>query len=151
MEIIKKSNESRYENGVIYVIRSPNTRRVYIGSTCTTLCKRFYQHRIQFDSYLRGGKNFISSFDIIMAGNAYIELLEAYPCKTKQELTRREGELIRSDEEAVNLLKPGIKIIENKTNIKEDNEIDYKRLYEESEKKILELRAKLSELKRIIN
>ena len=70
MEIIKKSNENRYANGVIYVIRSPNTTRVYIGSTCTTLCKRFYQHKKEFDYYLQGGKSFISSFDIIMAGNA---------------------------------------------------------------------------------
>ena len=150
MEIIKKSNENRYANGVIYVIRSPNTTRVYIGSTCTTLCKRFYQHKKEFDYYVQGGKSFISSFDIIMAGNAYIELLEAYPCKTKQELLRREGELIRSDEEAVNLYKPRIKAIENKSNIIDKEEIDYRKLFEESEKKILELQIELNELKKII-
>ena len=74
--------------------------------------------------------------------------MEAYPCKTKQELLRREGELIRSDEEAVNLYKPRIKAIENKSNIIDKEEIDYRKLFEESEKKILELQIELNELKK---
>ena len=140
MEIIL--NENRYANGLIYTIRSPNTEKLYIGSTCTTLCKRFYQHKLKCNNYRRGGKLFLSSFEIIMRGDAYIELLEVYPCATKHELLRREGELIRSNEKAVNLMKP-IKDEPKTISITKEEEIDYKTLYENSEKIISELQAEL--------
>jgi hypothetical protein len=72
--------------GRIYSIRSPNTDKIYIGSTTMTLAKRIYQHKKRLNC---------SSIEIINMGDAYIELLENYECKDKNELHRREGELQR--------------------------------------------------------
>ena len=78
--------------GKIYVIRSPNTEKIYIGSTNEKyLCDRMYHHR--------SIKNSCSSKQIIEKGNAYIELLENYKYTTKDEMKRREGELIRLNKE----------------------------------------------------
>jgi len=76
---------NKYENAKIYAIRSPHTEKYYIGSTISSLSKRFHQHKCQ--------KN--TSQKIIMLGDAYIELLENFPCKSKDELRKREGEYLR--------------------------------------------------------
>jgi hypothetical protein len=39
--------------------------------------------------------NLTSSKEIINSGGAYIELIENYPCNSREELCKREGELIR--------------------------------------------------------
>jgi hypothetical protein len=74
-------------NGKIYTIRSPHTEKFYIGSTIQKyLSDRMYTHR---------KNNTSSSSEIIKLGDAYIELIENYKCNTKEELRKREGELIR--------------------------------------------------------
>ena len=85
----------RYANGKIYSIRSPQTDKYYIGSTCLELCKRLYKHRIGYKGYMNGKGNYMSSFDIIKLEDHYIELIEIFPCTTKAELEKREGELQR--------------------------------------------------------
>jgi len=82
---------NKYHNGKIYTIRSPHTDKYYIGSTCNTLSKRFSQHNCQFSS----------SKIIIDYGDAYIELLENFKCENKNELNKREGELIRLHKENI--------------------------------------------------
>jgi len=88
----KKNN---YENGKIYTIRSPQTDKYYIGSTCNPLYKRLGQHKIDYKKYIAGTCHNITSFEIIKLGDAYIELLENFKCNSKDELNKREGELIR--------------------------------------------------------
>jgi hypothetical protein len=91
--------ENRYENGKIYTIRSPNTDKYYIGSTCNTLSKRYYQHikRNQRNSRIDN----CTAWEITKLGDSYIELLENYPCKSRLELTKRENELIRENKDKV--------------------------------------------------
>jgi hypothetical protein len=84
-----------YKNGKIYTIRSYQTDQLYIGSTTQPLSKRLYKHVSDYKRYLKGEKNFITSFEIIKFDDAYIELLEEYPCENKMMLQKREGELIR--------------------------------------------------------
>ena len=84
-----------YKNGKIYTIRSFETDKYYIGSTTQSLSKRLSKHKNDYKVYLNGKFNNITSFEIIKYDDCYIELLEAYPCKSKDELTKREGELIR--------------------------------------------------------
>jgi hypothetical protein len=79
-------NINKYHNGKIYTIRSPHTNMFYIGSTCDLLCKRFWNHK---------SKRKYTSTIIIDYGDAYIELLENFKCENKNELNKREGELIR--------------------------------------------------------
>ena len=74
-----------FANGKIYAIRSHQTEQIYIGSTCQPLYKRFHQHK----------RKPCSSSQILQFEDAFIELLEEFPCVNKMQLNRREGELIR--------------------------------------------------------
>ena len=82
-----------YKNGKIYVIRSHQTDQVYIGSTTQSLAKRFSCHKSNY----KINKLDISSFEILKYDDAYIELIEEYPCDNKMMLNRREGEIIRQN------------------------------------------------------
>lgn len=84
-----------YKNGLIYTIRSPHTDNIYIGSTCQRLSKRLYAHRCNYKSHKDGAIKYMTSYKILEFGDEYIELLETYPCNSKIELHKREGELIR--------------------------------------------------------
>lgn len=75
-----------YKNSKIYTIRSPQTDKYYIGATTQPLSKRFHTHKQKLNCMSR---------EIIGLGNAYIELLEEYPCDTKEQLNAREGVLQR--------------------------------------------------------
>ena len=46
---------------------------------------------------------FNSSKKVIEEGRAYIELLEDFPCERKEQLRKREGELIRATANCVNI------------------------------------------------
>ena len=86
----------KYQRGKIYKIVSDDLPNVcYIGSTVQTLSNRLSGHRASYKSYLNGKASYTSSFELIKTGNAIIYLIQDYPCTTKNELERREGELIR--------------------------------------------------------
>ena len=76
-----------YKNGKIYQVWSPNTDKVYIGSTAQPLHKRFG------DEKKPSAKE--TCKQIIASGDARIELIEEYPCANKAELNRREGQVMR--------------------------------------------------------
>jgi len=84
-----------YQGGKIYTIRAPETNKYYIGSTAQTLPKRFSDHKAKFKLYQNGKHHNVTSFKILELQDTYIELLEIYPCNSKAELERREGQLIR--------------------------------------------------------
>ena len=86
---------NKYNNSMIYTIRSPHTDKFYIGSTTQKLCKRFANHKASYNSYLSNVGNHVSSYKIIELGDSYIELLEQINCDSKIQLEMREGELIR--------------------------------------------------------
>ena len=81
-----------YQNGKVYAIRSHQTDKIYIGSTIRSLAKRFYDHKASNKTHKKKCK----SSEILQYEDAYIELLENYPCNSKEELLKKEGELIRS-------------------------------------------------------
>ena len=86
-----------YQQGKIYQIWSPNTDKVYIGSTTQPLHKRLYEHT----KGLTGNK-YTYSRKVLECGNARIELIEEYPCAKKSELNRREGQVMRGYDNRVN-------------------------------------------------
>ena len=58
------------------------------------------EHRKFYKQYLEGKRNNYTSFDLFKkygVENCRIELEEAYPCNNKEELTAREGAIIRRD------------------------------------------------------
>lgn len=85
-----------YKNGKIYTIRSYQTDDIYIGSTTQTLTKRLSKHKQVFQSWKNEKYHYVSSFELMKYDDVYIELLELFPCSSKMELGRREGEMIRS-------------------------------------------------------
>lgn len=88
-----------YQKAKIYKIVSIETDVVYIGSTCSTLKKRFCSHKSAFKTdKIRIG----TVKDILKYSNACIELIEEYPCNTKRELLDREGEIIKQYPNCVN-------------------------------------------------
>ena len=85
--------DERYKRGKIYTIRCrDDDSLVYVGSTIQPLAKRIGLHRVASkkkpDLVLYKYVN--NDWD-----NWYIELYEVYPCNSKNELERREGEVIR--------------------------------------------------------
>ena len=85
-----------YQNGAIYSIRSYQTDDIYIGSTTIGLSARMAKHRDDYKHYLNGKSNYMTSYEILQYPDSYIELIENYPCETKQDLNKREGHYIRS-------------------------------------------------------
>ncbi len=83
-----------FSKGKIYIIRSHKTDDVYIGSTTQELSVRMAFHR--FNS------NTSTSKELVAHGDAYIELLELYPCANEPELLIREGFHIQENSNCVN-------------------------------------------------
>ena len=122
-----------YSNGKIYTIRSHQTNKYYIGSTrMNTLAQRLGKHRSNYKDYLKDNirNNYISSFDLLMYNDHYIELLEDYPCSSKEQLFKREGELQRQfKSEIVN------RIITGRTQLEYYNDnLEHFKAYRESHK-----------------
>ena len=84
-----------YANGKIYTIRSYLTDNIYIGSTTQSLTKRLSVHKANYKGFIAGNYRNTTSFEIIKFGDAYIELIEECPCENRNQLCKREGELIR--------------------------------------------------------
>lgn len=78
-----------YKNGKIYklVSRDPKIVDIYIGSTCTNLCKRIAFHR---ETALEAQNRKLYKFINGNWENWRIILIELYPCNSKQELLQRE-------------------------------------------------------------
>lgn len=79
-----------YSQGKIYKITSPNCDEIYIGSTVRSLNDRFLEHKKDCKT-----KN-NSSKIVIDKGDATIELIELFPCDSRTEIERREGEIQKS-------------------------------------------------------
>ena len=97
-----------YSHGKVYKISSPSCPElgVYIGSTVETLSRRIASHRSHFHRWQAGKNNFVTSFDILKAGDAVITLLEDVPCERKEQLLARERHWVEVTE-CVNRCLPG--------------------------------------------
>jgi len=128
-----------YLNGKIYELRSykkPNL--IYIGSTTQVLSERKRQHKNAYNRWLEGKGPYTSSFEIIELGNYYIELKERYSCNSKEELNRREGEIIRETENCVNKRIAGRTMKQCYEDNKEKILDQHKEYYEKNKEKVSE-------------
>ena len=95
---------NRYQNSKIYKIYSDAGDKVYIG--CTTkqyLSQRMAKHKYDYTYYKKkredSGFAFVTSyllFDEYGVDNCKIELLEAYPCNSIDEIRKREAHYIKT-------------------------------------------------------
>jgi hypothetical protein len=72
--------------GKIYIIKSKQTDKVYVGSTVETLKERFRKHK---------SDKTCTSREILKYNDAEIELIECYECENKKQLKNREGQYQR--------------------------------------------------------
>ena len=84
-----------YKNGKTYCIYNYITDDVYVGSTCQSLSKRMSEHRQQLNCMKSKHRNLYNLMNEKGSEHFYIELFEEYPCESKSQLRRREGEVIR--------------------------------------------------------
>lgn len=91
-------NTNKYQNGKIYKIVDINYEKCYFGSTIQPLSKRMDGHRRAYQKYKAGLSDYVSSysmFDEYGVSNCKIELVETYPCNSKEELSKQEGLYIK--------------------------------------------------------
>lgn len=91
----------RYEKAKIFTIRTPHNDKYYIGSTCLDLPRCFRQIRKSFSKYEKGNRHYESVFELLKLGDTYIELLEDFPCQSKNQLVKRRGELQRENKDFI--------------------------------------------------
>ena len=125
-----------YKNGKIYTIRSHQTDMIYVGSTCSPLYKRLYQHKRNYKNWLNKKYGYTASYEIVKFDDAYIELYEDYPCSSKRELNQREGQLMRETKNCVNKVVAGRTDKEWREDNKEKIKQKSKEYYEENQEKL---------------
>ncbi len=83
---------NKYHNGKIYTVRCKlDDSLIYVGSTTQSLNNRWAGHRSNFKQEKQ-----ISFFEYVKDINDwYIELYEDFKCENKEQLNKREGEVIR--------------------------------------------------------
>jgi hypothetical protein len=97
--------DCKYLKGKIYSLYEKETDKLfYVGSTKNTLNQRKGGH---LSKALKGSHHEVCKHIRDLQGKFYIKLVESYPCRSRKELTKREGEIVRE------LQKKGI-ILKNK-------------------------------------
>ena len=94
-------NTNIYKNCKIYKIVDVGYNEQYFGSTVVELSTRMARHRSKYKGYEKGDKYYCTSFILFEKydlDNCKIELVEMYPCDSKEELRKREGHWIRQEE-----------------------------------------------------
>lgn len=127
-----------YKDSKIYQIISSQCEQVYIGSTCQTLSMRLAGHRRDYKQFQEGKKQgHCRSFQLLDYDDVKIELIEDFPCERREQLLKREGEIIRQ-RNCLNVVVPG----RTPKEYNEDNK-EKKRMYNETNKEHLKARRKV--------
>ena len=84
-----------YSKSKIYQVISSQCEQVYIGSTTIGLAQRLAQHRSSYKQFKAGKTTNCTSYQLLDYDDVKIELIEDFPCERREQLLKREGELIR--------------------------------------------------------
>ena len=126
-----------YSKSKIYKISDINNEMVYIGSTAQKyLCSRMACHRCNFVKNRKQCSSFLI-FEKYGMDNCKIELLEVFPCKTKDELLIREGFYIQSME-CINKCIAGRTKAEYRATHKDQIKIYYDTYYQKNRQVVLD-------------
>ena len=142
METKTERKPRDYKNGKIYCIRNHINDKIYVGSTCQSLSKRMAYHRQDCMKSNRYNTLIYKMMSDLGRDNFYIELIEEYPCENSNQLTRREGELMRDLKASLNQVIAGRTPEEYKKNnyekIKKTKAISDKKYAEKNKERIKE-------------
>ena len=129
-----------YKLGKIYVLRSHQTDKIYIGSTVQKLLStRLGGHKRKYKQWVNGKCCYITSFELLKYEDCYIELLQEYSCENKHQLHKKEGEYIRKMD-CVNKNIAGRKWKEYKKDNKEKIRERHKQYREDNKEELREKR-----------
>lgn len=125
----------KYLNGKIYKLIDNTNGNIYIGSTCSSLKERLQGHLVNYKSHIKkdGKGKVTTAFHIIKNNDYNIKLIEYFPCKSKQELLKKEREYIQNNK-CINIARP-ITTHQEKLNQKKEWA---KKKYNDNKDKILE-------------
>ena len=98
---------NKYQNGKIYKLWSLETDEIYVGSTCCPLHKRMFKHRQSFRFGTRSHYKLYREMERLGETSFRIELIEDYPCDSRDELLKREGYWIRELKATLNMVMAG--------------------------------------------
>jgi ribosomal protein S27AE len=84
-----------YKNGKIYKIINDVDNEIYVGSTCEKLSMRMARHRKSRKELKKCNSKLYQHMNLIGIEHFKIYLIENYPCDNKEELERREGQIIK--------------------------------------------------------
>ena len=139
-----------YQLAKVYKIVCRITGENYVGSTCEpTLARRLVAHRSACKAYYEKNRGtYLASFQIILRGNYYIDLLENFPCNNNDELRKKEREYYDLIE-CINKVRPYLFIEELKAERIIYDEIHKDVIREQQKQYIEEHRERVNECKRL--
>ena len=141
------TDDNKYKNGKIYTIRYRNDDSlIYVGSTIVPLYKRFSDHKGLLKKTKYENVQIYKKMNETDINDWYIELYEDCPCERKEQLTQREGQVIR-EIATLNKVIPGRtkkewsednkdKILDKKKEYYDANKDKAKEYYEDNKTKI---------------
>ena len=88
---------NKYKDGKVYAVRNTVDDTIYVGSTIQPLHKRFFEHKCRVNKGRERTKALYLKMNDLGVDKFYIELIEHVPCCSREELNRREGEIIREN------------------------------------------------------
>ena len=127
------NTSNKYQRGKVYSISTVNRDKVYVGSSTRKISERITEHEYAYKSWLDGKGHYRSSYEIIKCDNYIVDLLENFPCSTKQELHSKEQEWLEKTTNCINKHKActGKTMQEyNKEYKKSEKYKDYKKEYD---------------------
>ena len=147
MNIINNNNQQmvNYKYGKIYKIQCNKTKDIYVGSTCCRLlCQRLRQHVYNYKCYLNGKTKYMTAFKILKNDDYQIELIQKFPCGSKDELHKRERYYIETFE-CVNKNVPGRTRKECQKKYREEHKEELKKYREEHKEELKEYQKEYRE------
>ena len=96
-----ETQRNKYHDGKIYRICDVGYTKSYYGSTTQALSMRLAGHRRNYRLHKEHKCNKVAVYDLFDefgVKNCKIELVEDFPCETRNELQRQEGHHIRQNE-----------------------------------------------------
>lgn len=94
-DVMKKSVKNIVNGeGIVYMIKSKNTKMVYIGSTMNDLGRRLDGHKCSYYKYDKFRSGYCSSYEVMKYGDYEIVEIYRYKCVDKKELEVKESEVI---------------------------------------------------------
>jgi hypothetical protein len=100
------ANKDSYADGKIYRLVATGTDQVYIGSTCGTLKQRHWHHNYTA-AHPESQKQTMACKLYEEGRTVAIELIEAFPCESRDQLLARERHWLENTPTAINRNTPG--------------------------------------------